>query len=355
MKLVEFERYSEKQFRNKVTYFSFWLSFFVIGIHAYNVQAYGLTEKTDFLSKSILLWEQLIRNLSNICVPFFFLISGYLFFRTFEWNKLLDKYKTRFCTIVVPYIAWCSIYYLYYCLLSHFPGISGFINAGNPIVLTISTWIDWLWNQSYYTLWFFKELIILIALTPIIFPTLRNYKNFPLGIIMLCFVLLIAGGIIKIGKFNLGVNVLYLVGAFIGINYKNVPLIRSDKLNMAARITLVGIVFWQLCAIANDVDMNIFMYLLLCVSLWWSFDGFAYEKEPKWWYGISFFVYCIHDIFLEGLEKIFLLIFGTESIFALLDYVFMPIFVMIICILSAAILRKYFLPLWRVLTGGRGV
>lgn len=355
MKQIEFERYSEKQFRNKITYFSFWLSFFVIGIHTYNVQTYGLGEKTDFLSKAVLVWEQLVRSLSNICVPFFFLISGYLFFRTFKWSKVLDKYKSRFCTIVVPYIIWCSIYYLYYCLLTHLPGIGDFLNEGNPIALTIRTWIDWLWNQSYYTLWFLKELIILIACTPIVYLALKNYKYIPIGTIMLCLALLIAGGIIKIGNLDFGANALYLVGAFIGINYKDVPLMKNDKLNMTARIILVGIAIWQLWAIANDVDANIFMYLLLCVSLWWSFNGLAYEKEPKWWYGISFFVYCIHDIFLEGLEKIFLLIFGTGSIFALLDYIIMPVFVMIICIFNAAILRKYLLPLWRILTGGRSV
>ena len=354
MKQMKFESYSEKQFRNKITYFSFWLSFFVIGIHTYNVQIYGLSEKTDLLSKFVLKWEQLIRSLSNVCVPFFFLISGYLFFRTFEWSKLFDKYKSRFRTIVVPYIIWCSVYYLYYCILSRIAGISDFINSGSSIDFTVRTWGDWLWNQSYYTLWFLKELIVMIICTPIIYLVLRNYKHIPVGSIVVCFALLKAGGILNPEKLELGASVFYLLGAFIGINYKNAPLKKNSKLTMIARITFVGIVIWQLLTISNVEVANIFMCLLLCVSLWWSFDGFSYQEKLKWWYGISFFVYCIHDIFLEGFEKIFLLLFGTNSIFAILDYAFMPIFVMIICVFTAAILRKYFSTLWRILIGGRG-
>lgn len=342
---------SEKQFRNKISYFSFALSFFVIGIHTYNVSVYGLLERKDFLSRVVVLIEKFFRNISSICVPFFFLISGYLFFRTFEWSRIWDKYKSRFFSVLVPYLLWCCIYYLYYCVISRIPGVGEYINDGAPIAFSIQTWLDWLWQQSYYTLWFLRELIILIAATPIIYLSMRNYKYFPVGGLMLFLTLLFTLEIIKIDICNF--NIYYLLGAYIGINCKDLPLIKSTQITIVSRVMLLGILGWYLWNVQNGIDKNAIAVIALCIAFWWAFDGISYEKKPKWWIGISFFVYCIHDIFLEGLEKIFLLIFGTGSIFALLDYIFMPVIVLVICIMCAAILRNYFPIVWKVITGGR--
>lgn len=348
---MEFQTHSEKAFRNKITYFSFVLSFFVIGIHTYNVSVYGLSERNDPLSKVVIYVEDYVRNISNICVPFFFIISGYLFFRTFEWKKLLDKYRSRLFTVAVPYFLWCCIYYLYYCTISRIPSVGGYINNGMPIEVSIPMWIEWLWTQSYYTLWFMKELIILIVASPIIYIISKNYKYFPVGVLTLAAALLCALGVIgnKIYSFN----VYYLLGAYIGINGKDVPIIKNSGLTVLSRIILSGVLCYYLWNVHTEISDNVLVVILLCITFWWSFDGVSYETSPKWWMGISFFIYCAHDIFLEGLEKIFLLVFGKKSIWALLDYIFMPVIVMLICIFCATILRSYLPLMWKVLTGGR--
>lgn len=346
-----YEKHTEKQFRNKITYFSFVLSFFVIGIHTYNVSTYGLQEREDFLSRAIVLMENFIKNISDICVPFFFLISGYLFFRTFSWNRIWVKYKSRFFSILVPYLLWCCIYYLYYIVISRIPGVREYINNGVPIEFSVSTWIDWLWNQSYYTLWFLKELILLIAATPIIYLLMKNYKYFPCGGIMLLLTFLLTLDIVKINIYTF--NIYYILGAYIGINCKDIPLLKNTKITVVSRITIVCILLWYLRNVQNEIGKNTVAVIILCIAFWWAFDGISYGKTPKWWMEISFFIYCMHDILLEGFEKIFFLIFGNRSIYALLDYIFMPFIVLVMCIFCAAILRNYFPYIWKILTGGR--
>lgn len=44
------------------------------------------------------------------CVPFFFMISGYLFFRTYESTKWKEKLNSRVKTFFVPYLIWNVFY-----------------------------------------------------------------------------------------------------------------------------------------------------------------------------------------------------------------------------------------------------
>ena len=351
MNVFSFSKKNERQFRNKITYFSFCLSVFVIGIHTYNVEVYELTMRTDLLSRVTVFLENYIKSLSGICVPFFFLISGYLFFRTFEWSKLIQKYKSRICTIISPFMIWCSIYYVYYCVLSRVPVVKEYINGGASIPVSLQTWGAWLWEDSYYTLWFLKELIVLIICTPIIAIVIKNYKYVPVGMLALGISLLHVLQVFPFDFFTF--NIYYLLGAYIGTNHKEAPLKECLGLTYIGRFSLIGVLIWYLYGLTSGVEANELVIIWACISVWFAFDGIEYESMPKWWFGISFYIYCIHDIVLEAFEKIFLLVFGNGSIFALLDFVFMPIIIVAICIFSAMILRKYLPALWKLLTGNR--
>ena len=57
---------------------------------------------------------------------------------------------------------------------------------------------------------------------------------------------------------------------------------------------------------------------------------------------------------LEAYEKIFLKVFGTGTVYALLDYLLMPLVTVIPLIVLAMFMRKYMSPVWKILTGNRG-
>lgn len=83
---------------------------FVVYIHSDNTTQYELNGKIGDIAKFI---EGIIApSIINVAVPIFFLVSGLLFFRDYNWNKVLSKYKSRIKSIAIPYFAWNSIYTL---------------------------------------------------------------------------------------------------------------------------------------------------------------------------------------------------------------------------------------------------
>lgn len=141
----------------------------------------------------------------RICVPFFYLISGFLFFH--GYNNLFGSYKEKLTKRVrswlIPYILWNFIAYLVYTfitgdmILSQFfesffvvSGKSGHSPADGP-------------------LWFLRTLMILSILSPLLYLINKNkYISWLSPIIMLAWLFDVpgvkSGTIIGLLWFNLG-------------------------------------------------------------------------------------------------------------------------------------------------------
>ncbi|MBR5660173.1 MAG: acyltransferase [Bacteroidales bacterium] len=115
--------------------------------------------------------------LTEVCVPLFFVISGYLFFRNVPedppsgwfWNKI----RSRFLSLFIPLIiANCIAFGAYYLAIKQFPSmIDGFLG---------DRWKDPLfvfWKGPInLSLWFIRELIIVSILSPIIYLIVRHFR-----------------------------------------------------------------------------------------------------------------------------------------------------------------------------------
>ena len=130
---------------------------------------------TDFYGILSLILSQ---GICRIAVPCFFFFSGFLFFSNLDsWNiqVWVDKIKKRFFSLFVPYIIWNVI-----ALLAVFG--YGWLRARfNPDVATSSFigtlnangWLDMFWSSNFgcpidYPLWFIRDLIVFVLLTPLI-------------------------------------------------------------------------------------------------------------------------------------------------------------------------------------------
>ena len=112
--------------------------------------------------------------ITEVCVPLFFVISGYLFFRNIPPNPqprwFLDKYRSRFFSLVIPYlianvIAWGCYYFAIKAVPSMVSGFFGdrwkeplFVFWTGPI------------NMS---LWFIRELILVVVASPAVYLLVR--------------------------------------------------------------------------------------------------------------------------------------------------------------------------------------
>ena len=72
---------------NRLNYIAALCAIFVVYIHSDNTTQYELYGKTGDIAELI---EGIIApSIINVAVPIFFLVSGLLFFRDYNWNKVL--------------------------------------------------------------------------------------------------------------------------------------------------------------------------------------------------------------------------------------------------------------------------
>jgi len=66
---------------------------------------------------------------------------------------------------------------------------------------------------------------------------------------------------------------------------------------------------------------------------------------------LTFFTYVAHDMLLEAFEKILFVVVGSNPVAALLDYLFMPMIVMLVLIGVAYGLKNKLPVVWKTITG----
>ena len=332
----------EIEVRNKIIVISFFCSLLVIWIHTYNLDTYGITEASTGLSRFVYYLEDTWNNFTGIAVPFFFFISGWLFFRTFELKIIREKYKSRIKSILIPYLVWCTFYYFVFAILTSLPLTSRFMNASKSH-LSVLGWLESLWPNEYYTLWFLKEIIIYISLCPLIYTLLKN--RYIGGAILF---LLFANEITGCYHVPFLGYLYYLAGAYLAINFKHIEYKRSGA------CTIASCFFFIILALFRFKPINhVIIRLVFFVATWFFLDFLPLKKPMPWWMKISFFTYVAHDLFLEAFEKIVLIVFGKNAVFALLDYILAPIVVFLVLAVIAACLKKYTPKIWSIVTGMR--
>lgn len=268
--------------RNKFTIITFLCSILVIYIHTFNLEVYGITEGASGLAAAVYGIETYFNGVTKIAVPMFFFVSGVLFFRTFEIRRLPEKWKSRVMTIVIPYLVWCTLYYLYFVVCSKVPLIRELTGGTVQVDFSASAWLMHLWPESYYTLWFLQNLMIFILLAPVIWLCLKNHlkKHLakrngkpPTGLIALILLetaLALWGGRIPHAT---GLDV-YLAGAYIGLNCREWFAYRNRALSLLscgviAIMLLTDLRYWNT---ASEV--------LLFLSIWFALD--LVVPPPDW-------------------------------------------------------------------------
>lgn len=198
---------SQKSSR-KISVLSFILCLGVMTIHTYNLEVYGIGNSAGF----VFWFETFMNRLANgICVPYFFVLSGFLFFRNFDMSCLLRKYKSRCLSILVPYIVWNTLYYLFFAGITRTP-ILRFMNVGEKMEFGLRAYGDYVWN-GYYTLWFLRVLIWMILCAPVLWLLLKRRKCYwpEVALAVLVFLGVRGRGILSI-------NIYYALGAYLGMN-----------------------------------------------------------------------------------------------------------------------------------------
>lgn len=348
-----------QEFRNKKTYISFFLSCLVVLIHTINLDIYGITSTNGTLDRFVYYLERFINMLADSAVPLFFILSGYLFFINISSTKdIIRKIKKRIFTLGVPLALWGLVYCLYWKILYSLPILNGHLNNRYDLnILYIFLPEKGIYNLH---LWFICTLLIFVFITPIIYKLLKNKS---LGIIIIIISIMfdicckrslyISNPIIIeiINYTQISRIDAFLIGSYIALNYKDLAYLNNKKINISSFVLLIALIIFKI----NSTNVSTAYFSLMGICLYYASNLFLsnhLDKNPSWIYTISFFTYCSHELFLEAIEKIILIVGGVSTQWALVDFIVAPILTMIIVYICAFVLRKT-KYVWKILNGNR--
>lgn len=350
----------EKKFRNRVTWMMFLLSILVIWGHSYNVDGFsgGRTGPVWELADRIQSFISL--TAAPAAVPGFFMLSSYLFFRNFTWERLAGKWKERFFSIVVPYVAWNTLYYLGYAAAAGIPGVRQIVGK-EAVPLGIAEFLEAVLHYKYAPVfWYLYQLILLIVLSPAVYLLIKNRI---LGGLWLGFLLVAVHFHLDTQNPNTDALFYYSFAAYLAVHGRKLVERPWNRTQLLAGVgTALAAV---LCCIkmqvpGADVLWIIGWRLFVPVALWLLFPGDrAGEGRP--WMRQSMFIYAIHFVVVRFGNKVsarVLGLFAGEAFMAaasMLLYFILPGIVVAVSYGAALFLGRYMPAVWKVLAGGRSM
>ncbi len=349
----------------KIRVLSFVCSLFVILLHAYAISISDTNCPIHIIKRFLSV------GLSGIAVPFFFVVSGFMLAHQYDsgvpYQNLLKK---RWFSLGKPYLLWNIIYtftYVAFTILGNYLAKRA-LNVNTSLVLPILKiqnifrvfGINLFHFPSNGPLWYVRNLILLVVISPLILSLLGKQKK---GLIFLLLVTLLYLSHFLIPRpwwqfFQTGFSFKGLLFFSIGIYLKRYPI--------EWRPTLFGALFicilWFLMAWPWSFSLD-FAFIILhcsfiigCIAIWFIYDYLPFrstlEHSPIIKY--SFFVYVSHYailnmLFCQKAYNIYIKVLKSEIILYVLCFAVTAS----LAITFAYLLEHFFPKIYNSLTGNR--
>jgi surface polysaccharide O-acyltransferase-like enzyme len=300
-------------------------------------------------------------GLTRFCIPLFFCISGFLFFRPGAGdglNSFLAKIAKRLKTLVLPFLIWSFIGFFLTRLMLHIPFFEASVPFPKAAIDAATLWK--FITKLHLTpisihLWFLVHLFGFVLLGYPIFLLLRTRLVYPVFAVIFCF--WVQGNLSYVGTDSL----FFMLGGFfavrgIDMNYR---ISRPWALLMLSTWVLLVAVK---TALAYRWSMPYFHQLTVLLGLpcvWFCYDHFMPSKQ--WLTGRlekmadhTFFIYAAHSPFVGMTIASLLSHFGKTPATSLASFVIVPPLFIAGLVLISALLRKACPACYGILTGGRG-
>ena len=336
----------------------------------------------------------LINKFAFIAVPLFFAISGYLFFHkleTWSWSVWKQKIRSRVRTLLIPFLIFnviCAVSLLCISLKSG----DGWTLAG--AYEGRAPFVGWLWNgvsycqgwknwlgmdmQLYYPLdvplWFVRDLMVMLALSPIIYWLTRKGGAVYLGLVGIAYCL---GVLCCAPGFSTNALFFFSLGAFAAI--RGIDPVAWSRKNIKW-VLPIFICFWIVASMivapghAQPFE-NLTFIFGIPVCLWIGAGVMergtgqsgssatqlsAQKRDYSFITGSCFFVYCIHMVnfgnwnLLSWSNQVGSLIFNLDHpAVAAIAYLAEIALIMTAGILAYWLLKRFLPRISGIITGGR--
>lgn len=286
-------------------------------------------------------------------VPGLSLISGFLFFIKGPpaFTSLLRR---RFQTIVLPSIAWTTLWllvgFILYSAGKKF-GVFGWMNYGFEefeVKTLVNGIVGWDREPFAYQFWFIHDLVLTLILSPLIYLAITKFR--------IIFVVLMAGiwfmDLVPFPFFSGNILFFFSLGAYIAVHGISIERIFLAIKPMSG-ISYSLLILLILGRMFHDIHPWLSTYQYLCLVRIAGVTAFfiivytmadSIEKESNWLLRISpysFFIFAVHYPLIEILKNLFIRI-PYQSIWPgqLLTFIIVPLVTIGICLGMALVLKN---------------
>ena len=330
----------------------------IVTIHSY-INPVGYADKffQTFISST---W-------GGSCVPFLFTLSGFLFFRNFNLslNSYQEKLKSRFWTLLVPYLFWNLALVVMVIIVLNIPTTSSFIQGHYKEYIgnySFANFIDCLtgYISGYpiaFHFWYVRDLIAMVILSPVFLLVARKIPYLGLALFAAPWLLNLQLGFIKIQW--LGPLFFYL-GCLIAVQKLDLTWLNRRRSLIIGIYLAMAVVL----AIMQTSKIETFQHLFECctrvvgtMAIWCGSDLIAgkLKKVCLNLSGFAFFVYASHEPTVTFLKEIIdRLSKNPNSITVMVQYLLVVTIATLLTLAAGSFLQRYTPKFFQVITGARG-
>ena len=305
-------------------------------------------------------------------IPAFFAISGYLFFRNIRlegsWGEtyapLWPKLGRRVRTLLVPYLfaAWFLPVALY--VAGQIPFAAEMMNCGGgdnpfqgpllPLLQRIYWGATWWSLPATYPLWFLRNLIVIIAFSPLLVAVLKVLHGRG-GWFVVMGVLFLVVTIWPGGFPWIFVNLFWFLFGACCLERLSAVGSWLFPLAYAVIVTAELAIPW-----AGWAHLQVLSSAIGLTALWTLYDKlvpatFQLDQHPwlKTACNFTFFIYLFHEPLLHIVRKLLVLPLGHTSLSFALSYLLSPWLFAALWICVGLAFRRCLPRVYKVLTGSR--
>ncbi|WP_316740799.1 acyltransferase [Pedobacter antarcticus] len=328
----------------------------VIPVNLYSMQPYWRTN-----SAYVLVSELISRHLGQIAVPCFFLFSGYFFFLkiyTFDVQIYAAQIVKRLRTLLIPYLLLNIIFVLIVLLKNFVFGKLGMAQDELYFSIQRASFYEIFWGGPFlFPLWYLRDLICMMVLSPVFYFFLKYGKGLTLSLIIVGY---LTTWELNITGLSSTAFLFFGTGAFMGIFKYDLTMLgaRYKGCKFLISALFLGMVSYFTATPYYEYLIRFFIISgvisALCIG-----NMLLKTKKVKFYLSALsssvFFIYAIHEMYIinwlkGGFAK---LPMANNEWGKFIAYFTIPIVCLIVCLCLYRLMRRFLPNLLAILIGGR--
>ena len=318
---------------------------------------------------------------ARVCVPLFYVISGFLFFYGDDFcpGVFQRKLKSRFRTLLIPFLIW-NIIAVVWQMKSLLPGVSSYFTpveikfsmlrifntffcCSNSNGILVTSALNDSTGGLYpidVPLWFIRDLMVMVLFSPVIYWIIKRVGN--VFLVLMCLLWFSSPLYIPKDSYVMSLitaSTFFSIGASFSIN-------KMDLVSSFQRWMFVPFIYIPIAiadALTKNQEYNVYFHklgilvgIVSAVVLASCFVRNGKGRHSIALANCSFFIYALHFLFIGDLGKIAFVTLHVpdNNPYAMLAlYFVVPIISVLICLGLYTLLKRYMPKVCNLLIGGR--